>query len=227
MSSTKLHSYYRKSVLTADEIALKFPRLFHVTTPGARVGIEKHGLLSASAALDLFDIDSGQREKLTRNRRAQSVPVEHKVHGRIVLNDNSPLSEVKLAKCLDDGMTPQAWLELLNGFVFFWPSEKRAGALANAIINQKRPRELLIFDTRSLLEDRLEKTYFSPINSGSTIHVPARRGKGTFSPVAHTSYFDWSRKRAMKRPDRVAEIVVKHSVPDAADHLIEVRRIGG
>jgi len=55
-----------------------------------------------------------------------------------VLRDNKPLSESKLAACLQDGLTPEDWYapedwyEILNGRLFFWPTSQRVETLLGA-----------------------------------------------------------------------------------------------
>jgi uncharacterized protein DUF7002 len=43
------------------ELVETCPRLFHMAEPGSWAGIQRHGLLSTSALLDLFEVDGDLR----------------------------------------------------------------------------------------------------------------------------------------------------------------------
>ncbi len=209
--------------MTPEAIADRFPRLYHVTRPGAIRAIEQHGLLSTRAALELFDYDAARIESLTRRRRPGAVRIEHRTHGVMTLNDNSPLSEKVLERCLDDGLAPADWLHILNGKVFFWADEKGLERLLSARLARAQKREVLVFDTRRLASAHMDTLCFSPINSGSTIRKPARRGLTTFAKAADHSWDEWRRLRGKR--DKVLEITVDWSVPRAADYVVDVRSV--
>ena len=211
--------------MTPEELAERHPRLFHVTEPGARDSIRRHGLLSTRAILDLFEVETQARERLMTARRKEAVPLSHPQQGHAVLNDNLPLSEKALASCLDDGLTPADWLRILNGKVFFWADEAGLQRLLGARMNQGRQREVLVFDTRRLAEAHLDTLCLSPINSGATMRRAARRGLSTFARAKDYSYTDW-RKRRGKR-DKILEVTVDNAVPRAAEFLIDVRQASG
>ncbi|MDP1880464.1 MAG: hypothetical protein Q8K60_05950 [Parachlamydiaceae bacterium] len=109
--------------MTPEELAALHPKLYHVTETGAWASIQKIGLLSTSHLLDLFEINSTQREVIESNRRAKPIEISHRFYGNIMINDQFPLQENALSKCLDDNLYPKDWLKLLNSRVFFWPSE--------------------------------------------------------------------------------------------------------
>ena len=167
--------------MTAKELADRLPRLYHVTEPGVRASILKHGLLSTEAILDLWQIEGKQRAELLQRRRAEAVPLEHPTHGQIILNDQRPLSMKGLSGCLDDGLEPVDWLRILNRKVFFWPNAKQLERLTNARMDRNRERSVLVVDTRSILDAHFEDLYLCPINSGNSMRRPARRGLATFS----------------------------------------------
>src|SRR5258708_14355918 len=99
---------------------------------GAWPGIQRHGLLSKSAFLDLFEVEGDRREELESRRRFQSEEILHPVHGRALLRDQKPLNEQKLVGALTDGLCPRDWYRLLNQKVFFWGPEGRLGVLRGA-----------------------------------------------------------------------------------------------
>src|SRR5579872_2944477 len=106
-------------------LARFYPRLFHMSHAGSWPSIQQHGLLSTTALLDLFEVDGQRRIMLEECRRSQSEAIIHPTHGRAMLRDQQPLNENKLAKALQDGLSPRDWYKLLNGKVFFWGPETR------------------------------------------------------------------------------------------------------
>ncbi len=209
--------------MTIDELARLHPYLFHVTTPGAWASIRQHGLLSTQRLLDLFDVEVELRQQLQTSRRAIAVPLHHAQYGDVVLNDNLPLTEKALSRCLDDGLTPGQWLAMLNERVFFWPDEAGLASMINARINRNRTREVLVIETARLppvIADRME---LCPINSGSTIRKPARRGLCTFTPISKYTYRDWQKLRG--RRDRIREVIIRDSLDAIENYVVEVRQI--
>ena len=147
--------------------------------------------------------------------------------GRVVLNDNMPIQMTKLARCLEDGLTPEDWLAELNRRVFFWVREARMQGLAGAHINRADPRELLVLDTASVVAACGTRMHLAPINTGNTLRDPVRRGRATFTPLGAMDYAAWRRLRAHRKAslDMVVEVTVLGAVPDIERHLIERRRL--
>lgn len=205
--------------MTPHDLAERHPRLFHLTEPDSLAAITRWGLLPTSELLKRCAVPAAECRRLTSARRPVAVELQHDEVGRVVINDNLPLSEKALLKCLDDGMTPSAWLRLLNGMVFFWPSEKTLQRLLHARVNRERTRRILVFDTLSLATAHWKKVHLSPINSGSTIRKAARRSRRTFSPAAKYSYREWQELRGGR--DTIVEVTVRGSIDDAMEHLVE------
>jgi hypothetical protein len=136
--------------MTPEEFADRHPRLYHVTSPGAIVDMVRHGLLPASALLDLFGIVGEQRVRIEAHPRAAEVVIEHRAHGKAVISDNSPLTIAALERCLDDGLRPTDWLKMLNERVFFWADRRDVTQLIEARINRGRARYIFVFETLSL-----------------------------------------------------------------------------
>lgn len=210
--------------MTPADLARQAPRLFHVTTPGAEHSIRQRGLLCTASLLTSSALPAAQRAALLRRRRAAEAALPLQDGGAARLNDQLPLGLKSLQACLDDGWQVEDWIEHLNRHVFFWPSEERLAALLGARMNRGREREVLVFDTLSLVSAHAERTHLSPINSGATLRRAARRGPATFTPVGAHSFDAWRRLRGRRAPDDIAEVLVRGDVPDAARHLREVRR---
>jgi len=209
--------------MTPEELSERHPRLLHVTLPGAWEGIRGRGLLPTSRLLDLFEITGDERERIERRRRPAAVPIRHPLHGTAVVNDQIPMTETALEKCLDDGLSPSEWLALLNRRVFFWCDEEGLARLLGARANRGRALEVLVADTLSLARAHAERIELSPINSGATLRRPACRGLATFTPLLELPYVAWSRKRGGR--DRILEVTVVDGVPDIARYVVEVRRV--
>lgn len=210
--------------MTPAELAALHPRLFHLTRPDAVDAILRHGLLPPLTLLDLHEADAATRAAVLA-RRAASVPLSHLLHGTAWITDNAPLEDAKLAAVLDDGLSPNDWRRMLAERVFLWPSEEHALRLAGARLYRDKPRALLVLDTLSLAEAHAERVAISPINSGQTLYVPARRGRATFAPLLATDHAAWRRARGTKGPDQIKEVTVVGGVPDLRRHLLEVRAL--
>jgi hypothetical protein len=206
--------------MTPEELAERHPKLYHITEPGASLSIKRHGLLSTTRLLKLYEVETTQREQLETKRRPLAVEIQHPHHGSIVLNDNAPLSEVALQKCLDDDLSPADWLKLLNARVFFWPDEKSLNLHLSARLNRTRSREVFVVDTLSLVKAHVERIELSPINSGVTFRKAARRGLTTFTPLLKHSYSEWSKLRGSR--DKIHEVTVLDHVEDIAEHIIDI-----
>lgn len=202
----------------------EYPRLFHMAEAGSWPGIRKHGLLSTSALLDLFEINGSQRTRIESEHRPASVPISHPRHGRAVIRDQKPMSDSALERCLM-GMTPREWYELVNRRVYFWLVEERLNRLLMAKMYRNVEHVVMTIDTRSLVTAYEDVTTLSPINSGSTIRNPQRRGPQTFMRISDYP-FD-QRRRGRGRVGAIAELSIAHSVPDVARHVLVVeRRLG-
>ena len=185
---------------------------------GAWADIQRHGLLSTSALLDLYGVQGDAREALEARRRPVSVVLEAEGLPRAVIRDQGPLSEIKLAACLDDGLSPADWLRLLNGRVFFWLKRRRLNELLAGRAYRSRAHTVLTIDTASLLAAHATKVTLAPINTGATVYDAKRRGRSTFRPIADYPLRENGRRKA------IAELCVEHSVPDIMDHVVAVHR---
>lgn len=212
--------------MTLEELAAKHPRLFHVTEPGSWASIRQHGLLSSEELLRRAGFAEAEVASRIRRLRPSPEVVQGTLIGPVVLNDNSPLNEKKLAGCLEDGLAPAEWIAMLNQRVFFWVDEKRCHALRDAkALKGRRPRDVLVFNTASLLAGLTDRVEMAPFNTGNTLHDPVKRGLTTFTPLGEMSFAEWRLRRSQRKvsPDAIVEVVVRDAVPDVAEHLIERR----
>ena len=191
------------------------PNLYHVTDVENWESIRKHGLLSTSKLLDLFEVSGGRRFKLERQCRPNSVPLEHPVHGKAILRDNKPLAESRLESCLRDGLTPQDWYAILNCRVFFWPTWERVERLLGAAAYRWSHQLAIKVPTKRLLEACGDRIELSPMNSGATRPMAHPRGLGTFTALDDYKFEEWRRKRGPTKA--VVEVTVLDAVGDIAE----------
>jgi len=213
--------------LTAAELICRFPRLYHLTTPGAWEVIRLHGLLSTEELLRRAGLPETEvQDRIRRKREAREV-LDASSLGRVVLNDNKPIHMGKLARCLDDGLTAEDWLAELNRRVFFWVNAARMQGLNEAAINRTDPRELLVLCTASVAAACGPRMQLAPINTGNTQRKPARRGRATFTPLGAMGRAEWQRLRVAQKSslDEVVEVTVLGAVSDVERHLIERRSL--
>ncbi len=208
--------------MSPEELAVRCPTLYHVTTPGAWQTTKLHGLLTTTHILDLFQVETTVRADLETRSRRSEVALTHAQYGQIILNDNRPLSESALLKCLDDDLTAAQWLQMLNARVFFWPNPKALQNHLHAKLNRQRTREVIVIDTLEFAKAHAKRIELSPINSGATLRKAARRGLKTFTPLERYSFREWRRLR--QGYDNIREIAVRGSIIDIARYVVDVYR---
>lgn len=197
-----------------------FPKIYHMAESGSWSGIQEYGLLSTTALLDLFDISGEARDRIERENRRELVQIFHPKHGKATIRDNLPMSEVALESCLDDGLKPSDWYQILNGKVFFWASEQRLIRLLMARAYRKKKHDVLTIDSASLVAEHRASIELCPYNSGSTAYNAVRRGLDTFKSIEAYPFDDWRAKRPAI--GAVVEVAVKYSVPNILDHVLKV-----
>jgi hypothetical protein len=209
--------------VTEEELVLRYPRLWHMAHAGAWPAIRDHGLMSASTLLDQYGVEGDRRHRLLSCRRPNSVPLEAAGRPGAVLRDQKPMDDPRLSRCLDDGLTPRDWYELLNSRSFFWLSRSRIWRLLGAKAYRDVSQTVLTLDTESLLGAHRDKIWLSPINTGATLFNPQRRGLQTFRRIAGFPYEDRARTRPPE--NNVVELAVDDAVPDLADHVLAVHEV--
>jgi hypothetical protein len=207
------------------DIVRYYPRLYHMAELGSWDSVQRHGLLSTRALIDLFEVKEPVRSQILRRRRPEGVPLHHRKHGAAVVRDQIPLREGPLRGCLTD-MTLEEWLDALNSRVFFWLDEPHLETLLGAGAYRDNAHDVLHVDTAALLERHAARVTLSPINSGSTIYNPRPRGSTSFLRIGD---YPFEERRRARGKDAIIELAVDHSVPNIADVLLRVerRRAGG
>jgi hypothetical protein len=187
---------------------------------GSWPSIQKHGLLSTTGLLDLYEIEGSARDSLELTHRQASVPISHPSYGRAVVRDQKPMSDSRLRSVLRDGTTVEEWYQLLNGFVFFWPTEARLETMRAAYEGQ--PQTILSVDSRPLLAQYASRVRLSAINSGATRPYARPRGRSTFLPMAE---YPFPERRARGKASAVAEVLIERGVPNIHEFVVRVEEV--
>lgn len=209
--------------MTEEELIERYPTLYHMSTDGSWPSIRAQGLLSVSRLLDTYGVTGAARAAIESERRPQCVTLKRAGLPDAVVRDNKPMHETGLLRCLQDGMTPRQWYELLNRKSFFWTQRGRLERLLNARAYKNAPQIVISVDTKGLIDGYRDHVRLSPINSGATLYVPQARGPKTFLPVADYPS-DKGRVGTKTRPE-VVEFVVEGGVPDIAKFVRRIERI--
>jgi hypothetical protein len=208
-----------------DILVETYPRLYHMAHAGAWPSIERLGLLSTTALLDLFEVEGERREQLESSRRSKSEEITHPEHGRAFLRDQIPLNEKKLAKALRDGLMPRDWYRILNRKAYFWGPEARLRILRGAHAYSDQRQTIIVVDTAQLVARHGERILLCHLNSGATQPMAFPRGLSTFLPIDR--YPIAERKHRYGMNGALAEVTVDYSVPDVRDYVLEAYEIGG
>lgn len=195
-----------------------YPKLYHMAEAGTWESIQRRGLLSTSAVLDLFNLKGNQRNAYEVEHRDKMLSVPYGGPDQIVLRDQRPMPPERLRRALTDGTTPEEWYQLINGKVFFWAEHHRLVRLLNAYGRDEH--DVLILDTRSLVTAHLENVWLCHMNSGTTRPMFHPRGVHIFKRIQ-----DFPAKKSGKPVKDVVEVLVDRGVPDIAEHTLEVLRM--
>jgi hypothetical protein len=215
----------RPDLTKASPVANELPRyLFHLAEQANFPSIQRHGLLSARALLDLAGIHGAQRIRLERHQRPVQIILPNGTH----LRDQKPMPPQALSRCLI-GMRPADWYGLINSKVFFWLDPARLNRQRLAC--EPRPQIVLMVDTGRLLDRYAGRVSLSPFNTGNARRSPAARGRSTFVPYASWSESGWDDEatglgtRRRFRNHRPVELTIDGAVPDIMSFVTHVQRL--
>lgn len=194
------------------ELLADCPVLYHMAERESWRSIQRHGLLSTSALLDLYGVEGEARLAIEATRRSTSIRIAHKKHGEAVVRDQLPMDDRGLVRCLQDGLTPSDWYRMLNERVFFWLTKERLLRLLSAGAYSSQSHAVLEIDAAAIVGAYRDRITLCPINSGCTKPFPHPRGADTFRSIDDYPYAVWRKKR--KKGERVVELSVLGGVPD-------------
>ena len=207
--------------MTTEEFCAAYPRLYHMAEASMWPSIQRHGLLSTSALLDLYGMEGEARRQIEHTRRGDFIAVDHPEWGQVLIRDQKPMSDATLAPVLDDGLTPADWYALLNERVFFWVDETRLKGLLGAY--RHRDNLVLVLDAATVLARHAARTTLSTINSGYSRRWAVRRGRDTFRALADFEFRERVNGKTVRRA--VAECAVRGGVDNVREALIETRDV--
>jgi uncharacterized protein DUF7002 len=192
---------------------------------GSWLSIKKHGLLSTSALLNAVGLEGADRRRIESERRPANVTLKSKTFGEVIIRDQKPMDDAGLIRCLQDGITPAEWYQLLNARVFFWLTKDRLHRLLCAGAYQDSEHDVLELDAAALVAAHRPAITLSPMNSGCTKPFPHPRGRQTFTSIIDYPYAYWLPRR--RRGERVVELAVTEGVPDVRKYVLRVLAMRG
>jgi hypothetical protein len=204
--------------VTPFELAQLYPRLYHMAERNSWSGIQRHGLLSTEALLELFDVPAKNRRPILTQQRKESVVIEHPTNGRAVIRDQKPLNRAKLEGCLT-GCSFERWLRILNSRVFFWLTKERLQTLMCAREYCSQIQIVFELDTLRLATDFAQSITLAPMNTGNTRPYAHARSLKTFSRMKDYP-FEERLPRGLQYT--VVELAVEGGVRNIMDYVTEV-----
>lgn len=211
--------------MTPDELVDNYPVLHHMAEPGSWPTIAQLGLLTTQQLVADCDLSAAAAAEILRTRRKASVRLHHPQVGSVTVRDQGPLLEHNLSKALT-GMTIEEWLAVLNDRVFFWLHPARLDGLLAARRYREQSHDVLVLNTRDLLDRHRDRVRITAMNTGATIFPGApERGPDTFMRIEDFPFTE--RRRRYQRKDAAVELAVIGGVPDIADLVHRVERRHG
>lgn len=191
-------------------------RAFHMVDAENWPAIQRHGLYSTTALIERAGL-TGAAARPFAEWRATGMDLPSGAQ----IRDQAPMPPAALARCLDPGLTPQAWYDLVNAKVFFWLDQDRLARHIGAC--RGRPQIVVTVDLHSLLARHGDRAFLTPFNTGNARRAAAARGHRTFVPLATWLDSRWESesggKRARSHPP--AELAIEGSVPDVLEFTVE------
>ena len=113
-----------------------------------------------------------------------------------------------------EGISAAGWIRLLSARVFFWLDQDGASRLVHARAHRNRAHDVLVLDTRSVIQRHGEAIELTALNTGAMLFPTApKRGRGTFSAL-----------NKYQAGQRVVELTVGYAVPDVGGLTLRVER---
>ena len=204
---------------TPAEIIGRHPVVFHMAEVDSWSSITRHGLLSTSALLDLFEIQEPERSTIESEWRPNSVPISHSEHGVAIIRDQGPMAPGSLTPQLD-GMTASEWYRLLNRKSFFWATRERLLRFLTARPYRSKIHDVLTVSTSELLRRHGDRVTLAGFNTGVTSFGPRhRRGTETFKSIEEFPLGAGD--------SGIVEVVADYHVPDVAQFTLKVEQWRG
>jgi len=196
---------------------------FHIADAENWRAIQRTGLHSTTALIARGGLSADEARPFASYR-----PEGMRLPAGAMIRDQRPMPPAALKRCLDAGLSPQAWYDLVNGKVFFWLQvERRDRHLAAC---RARPQIVVAVDLRRMLARHGEVAFVTPFNVGNARRRPASRGHRTFVRLDAWLKTRWESEALEGRPARArthppAEVAIEGSVPDLMEFVVETRSV--
>jgi hypothetical protein len=206
--------------MTEDLIA-RHPRVFHVASAASWLSIQKHGLLSTAALLDLHGVGSRDRDRLLRRKREESTQLSTPGVGLAVIRDQKPLKFI--CEKIDPGSSLASFLEALSSRVFFAPTWDRLERLLAAREYRGSPQVVITVDTRALVARYEHVIGLCRFNSGACTQInhPVR-GHESWQSISSYPYDEYRRRY---KGQALVEVTVPGSVPDILEMATDIKHV--
>jgi hypothetical protein len=198
-------------------------RAYHLVDAENWPSIQQSGLLSTTRLIARDGL-RGVRAEPFLDYRAETM----RLPSGAVIRDQRPMPPEALMRCLDPGLTPQAWYALVNAKVFFWLQPERLDRHLAAC--GARPQIVLSVDLQALLARHGRRAFVTPFNIGNARRRPAPRGARSFVPVGRWLDSRWQGEARDGEPPRAAshppaELAIEGAVPDVMEMVVAVRPV--
>ena len=204
--------------MNPEQLIEYYPRLYHLAWEGSWKNINQYGLLPTQELLNLYHIDERKTKKLVSEHRPDPVTIEREGLYRAVLRDQKPMSDAGLRAA--GILEPKKWYSVLNSMVFFWATKERLESMMNAYQGMKQ--DLIIVNTRRLVEDTSDAIRLSHMNSGSTRRGHPRNVE-IFKTISDYPFDKRRKKNGWKKA--LAEVCVIGGVKAIKEYIVDVRTI--
>jgi Family of unknown function (DUF7002) len=187
-----------------DQLAERFPNLWHVTFAGGWDGIQRHGFLRT---IDVTPESCGKlRTAVTRVEAADGT--------QVVLRDQL-LTRVDPTRSLD-GITPSQWWQLVNSRVYFFCRQRDVNTLVESYLGRHLPQEVIKLRAKPVLDVVADQVEVTTVNVGVFPRTKGpSRGRNSFVPLADYPAADTA---------KIREITVAARVPFASSAVTSVVR---
>jgi hypothetical protein len=194
---------YDKAV-DVEQLAKRFPNLWHVTFAGGWDGIDRHGLLRT---IDVAPLGCEElRPEVTRVEASDGLQITLR---------NQLRSRVDPTPSLD-GVTPAEWWRLVNSRVYFFCRQSHADQLVASYLGQHLVQEVIKLRTGPALELVADNVEVTTVNVGVFPRTKGpSRGPNNFVPLDEYPVADVG---------KIREITVAARVPLSSSAITSVVR---
>jgi hypothetical protein len=205
-----------------EQLVARHPQVFHVASAQSWPSIERYGLLSTSALLDLHGVSEAEREVLLRRKREVSTTLKTPSIGVAVIRDQKPLKFIN--EKIEPDSSLSEFLEALNSRVFFAPNRDRLERLLGAREYRGAPQVVLTLDTWALVDRYETEIELCRFNSGACTQLnhPVR-GHRSWVSISRYPYDEYRQRYG---GEALAEVTVRYAVPDVLDFVVDVEHVG-